>query len=81
MIDTLRPGQRIRVRQSIHRREGDWVTTVEGEILTVDDEKTGSWFAHSKDKKLWLKRIRLKKADGDLTTITLDQRSEVEVVG
>jgi hypothetical protein len=43
--------------------------------------KTGSWFAHGKDDKVWLDRIELRKDDGEMVVCNLDQFSEVEVVG
>ncbi|MBX3315584.1 MAG: hypothetical protein KF902_01830 [Phycisphaeraceae bacterium] len=42
---------------------------------------TGSWFAHSKDKKLWLDRLELKKDDGEIVVVNLDRYSRVEIVG
>lgn len=79
-MQDVRPGQRIRVRQMIARREGAWSSEVIGEVLSVADEPTGSWFAHGKDDKLWLRRLRLRKADGDLTTVTVDQHTHIEVL-
>jgi hypothetical protein len=80
LAQKLKPGTRIRVTQTIHRREGDWHTAVTGEVLTFGQEKTGSWYAHSPKGKLMLGRIRLRKDDGELTTITLDERSRVELL-
>jgi len=76
----LRPGQRIRVYQEIERREGNWVTFVEGRLLSVRPEKTGSWYAHGKDDKLWLNRIRLQKDDGEISTLAVDQYTRVEIL-
>jgi hypothetical protein len=73
----LKPGQRIRIRQLIDRREGAWRADVEGEVLEILEEPTGSWFAHAKDDRLWLRRIRLRKPNGEITTITLDQYSQL----
>ncbi len=78
---TIAPGQRIRVFQEIHRREGDWDNAVEGEVLEVRSEKTGSWYAHGKDDKLWLNRIKLRKADGELTMLVIDSSTRYEVLG
>ena len=56
------------------------VTTVEGTLLRARQEKTGSWFAHARDDKLWLDRIEVEKDDGELVVLNLDQYSHVEVV-
>ena len=76
----LEPGRRVRITQTIHRRGGDWHTCVTGEVLSHQLEKSGSWFAHGRKGKLWLQRLRLRKNDGELTTITLDEHSQVEVL-
>ena len=80
-IAEFQPGRRVRIVQEIERREGNWRTEVEGVIESVKQEKTGSWYAHSKDDKLWLLRIRLRKADGELTTVTVEPRTKVELLG
>ncbi len=73
-------GSRVRVVQQIVRQRGTGTTSVEGVILRMGQQKTGSWFAHAKDKKLWLDRLELRKDDGELVTVNLDQYSRVEVV-
>ncbi len=78
--DEIKIGQRIRVRQEIARREGAWETVVEGEVLSIQPEKTGSWYAHSKDDQFWLLRIRLRKPDGEITTLNVDQYTNVEAL-
>ena len=79
-INECQPGQRVRITQEIDRREGNWRTEVVGVVETVKQEKTGSWYAHSKDDKLWLLRVRLKKDDGELTTIAVDPLTRVELL-
>jgi hypothetical protein len=49
-------------------------------VLVVRAEPTGSWYAHGKDDKLWLNRIRLRKDDGEITTIVVDQHTRFEVL-
>ncbi len=71
-------GDRVRVTQQVPRQLGTTTTTVEGVILRAGQQKTGSWFAHSKDKKLWLDRLELRSDDGELVVVNLDQFSRVE---
>ncbi len=77
---TIKPGQKIRVTQWIDRREGGWERSVEGVVEEVKAEPTGSWFAHGKDAKLWLQRVVLRKADGEITTIVIDPRTKIDVL-
>ena len=77
-LTTYQPGQRVRVTQTIPRQSGPLRSTVEGTVVRFGQQKTGSWFAHSKDHKLWLDRLELKKDDGEIVVVNLDQYSLVE---
>lgn len=74
------PGMRVRVTQQIPFGKQTTTTSVEGEIVRFGQQKTGSWFAHSQDDKLWLDRLELKKDDGELVVVNLDQYSRVETL-
>lgn len=78
---SLRAGQRLRVTQQVLRQTGTVTGTVEGTLIKFEQQKTGSWFAHSKDGKLWLDRLELRKDDGELITLNVDQFTNIEVVG
>ncbi len=73
-------GSMVRVTGQLVLGDGPSVFVVEGEILRMGQQKTGSWFAHSKDKKLWLDRLELKKIDGEIVLVNLDDQSQVEVI-
>lgn len=76
----IREGQRVRIFQEIERREGNWRNEVVGRVLSVRPEKTGSWYAHGKDDKLWLLRVRLQKDSGEQTTVNVDQFTRFEII-
>ena len=75
---TYHPGQRVRITQQVVTGRSTTTTTVEGEIVRAGQQKTGSWFAHAQDKKLWIDRLELRKTDGELITLNLDQYSRIE---
>lgn len=77
-VDQLKPGQRVSVTQQIAQRDEVWTSTVTGKVLRFEQNKTGSWFAHSKDDKLWLDRLALEKDDGEIIVLNLDQYSRIE---
>jgi hypothetical protein len=77
---TLKPGQRVRIQQQVNRREGDWLGCVEGVVVEVAPHKTGSWFAHGVEDKLWLNRIKLRKPDGEVTLLVVDPSMSVEIL-
>ena len=74
-------GSRVRVTQQVIMSNEGKLTSVEGVVLRVGQQKTGSWFAHGRDKKLWLDRLEVRKDDGELVVVNLDQYSRVEVIG
>ncbi len=76
----IRPGATVRVTQQIAARDYTWTSDVTGTVMEFEQKQTGSWYAHSKNDKLWLDRLLLKKEDGELTTLNLDDYSHVEVL-
>ena len=76
----LRPGVRVKVTQQIAARHYALTSDVTGTVVEYEQKQTGSWFAHSKNDKLWLDRLLVRKADGELTTLNLDEYSHVEIL-
>ena len=79
-VPRLAPGRRVRVTQMIAGRNLRWETRAEGEVISLEPEPTGSWYAHGKNDKLWLLRLRLRKEDGEVTALALDHNTRVEVL-
>ncbi len=75
---SLRPGKRVVVVQQIPQRDEVWTSRVEGEVVRIEQKKTGSWFAHSRDDKLWLDRVVLRKDDDEIVVVNLDRYSRIE---
>jgi len=79
-----KPGQRVRVTQQVPRLErpggGPLATTIEGTVVMFQQQKTGSWYAHSRDHKLWMDRLELRKDDGEIVLLNLDHYSHVDVI-
>lgn len=76
----LKPGVQVKVTQQIAARDHAWATEITGTVVAFEQKKTGSWYAHSKDDRLWLDRLTIKKADGEISILNLDQYSRVEVL-
>ena len=75
----LIPGAKVKVTQQIAGRNYTWTSETAGTIVDYRQRETGSWFAHSKNDRLWLDRLTLRKADGEITTLNLDDYSAIEV--
>jgi hypothetical protein len=72
-------GAKVKVIQQISARDYAWTSETAGTVVRFDQEPTGSWFAHSKDDRLWLDRLTLRKPDGEITTLNLDAFSDVKI--
>lgn len=72
------PGTRVRVIQQMPQTDRVWTNVTEGVITRYQQARTGSWFAHSRDDKLWLDRLELRLDDGEVTVLNLDQYSVIE---
>jgi hypothetical protein len=75
----LKPGAKVRVTQQIAARDYSWSTPVSGTVVGFEQKPTGSWFAHSKNDRLWLDRLVIRKDDGEISTLNLDEFSRVEI--
>lgn len=79
--DQFKPGMVVEVTQQIPHRDGDvWVTKARGTVVDFEQVKTGSWYAHAKDRLLWLDRLTLRKDDGEIVELVLDDYTHVEIV-
>ncbi len=78
MSDTYQPGQRVRITQQVPWGKGARSSAFEGTVVKFEQKKTGSWYAHSQDHKLWLDRLTLRKDDGEIVVCNLDQYTRVE---
>ncbi len=76
--NVLEPGTRVRVTQQTPLRDRTWTEVVEGVVVRCRQATTGSWFAHAQDDKLWLDRLELRRDDGELVVLNLDQFSVIE---
>lgn len=72
-------GKRVRVTQQIAARHYTLPTETVGVVVKFEQKKTGSWYAHSKGDKLWLDRLTLRKDDGEIITLNLDEFTKLTV--
>ena len=76
----LVPGAIVDVTQQIPHRDRVWTNRIRGTVISYQQKQTGSWFAHSKDDKLWLDRLVLRKEDGEITSLILDDYTRLEAM-
>ncbi len=78
--DTLTPGTRVRITKQVARQGQALSTCVEGVVVAYEQRKTGSWYAHAKDDKLWLDRLEIQKRDGEIYVCNVDAHTRIEVI-
>ena len=74
------PGTVVRVSQQTARTIAADVITVTGKVLRQERQPSGSWFARNKRNKVWLDRLVIEKADGEISILNLDEYTHIEVI-
>ena len=73
-------GATVKVTQQIAARERTWTSDIRGVVVSYAQTQTGSWYAHARGDRLWLDRLTLRKEDGEITTLILDEFSYIEII-
>ena len=74
------PGTRVKVTQQMPAVRRVAATAVEGTVIRYRQSQTGSWSPHAPHDRLWLDRLELRKDDGELVVLNLDQYTVIEPV-
>ncbi|MBI1913975.1 MAG: hypothetical protein HYS12_04460 [Planctomycetes bacterium] len=81
LLRGLKPGQRIRVTQAVRvGSSAKWSTTIEGVFRTVNFLATGLATDRVPEDDIIVVSVHFTKDNGELSSITLDENSRVEVV-
>jgi hypothetical protein len=73
-------GSRIRVRQTVTVGSRSWPLEVTGVVREIKPIVTGIHTDRVKKDDLWVESVLLEKADGELTQVTFDENTQVEVL-
>ena len=76
----LASGTRVRVTRPTPMDDKAPGAEIVGVVIDHRLETTGSWFVHGKDGRLSLDRLRIRKDDGEITALVLDEHSVVTVL-
>lgn len=74
------PGTLVKVTQQTARTLNTDTAVVTGKVLRQERQPSGSWFARNKRNKVWLDRLVIEKADGEISILNLDEYTHIEVV-
>jgi hypothetical protein len=77
---SLQPGDRVEVVHEVKVGFRDWTTTTLGTVVATDRRRHSLHFNRNFDDKVFSDVLILRRDDGELTTITLDEFSELRKV-
>lgn len=71
------PGAPVRITEQIRRRDRITESHTFGTVEGWEELPTGSWYAHGKKDRLWLRRLKLRKLDGEFSLIIVDDSTSI----
>lgn len=80
LTEQFPPGTPVVVTQTVTTFDRNRAVTHSQTIGTVEDWEflpTGSWYAHGKNDRLWLTRLKLRKVDGEITLLVIDDLTSI----
>ncbi len=77
---SITPGARVRVRQLVRVGIRSWPLEVSGVVRELTPITTGLHTARVGNADVWVESMLLEKPDGELTRVTFDENTEVEIV-
>ncbi len=80
MVAHLQPGDRIEVDHEVKVGMTRWHTQTVGTVVRTDRIRHSLHFNRNFDDKVWSDIIVLKRDDGELTTVTIDEFTRVRVL-
>ena len=76
----LKRGQRIRITQTVRVGERLWTATVDGVFRDVNYLATGLSTDRVREDDIVVPAVHFTKDNGELSSITLDENSKIEVI-
>jgi hypothetical protein len=80
LLRGLKPGQRIRITQTVRVGYQQWTTTVTGTFRKFDYLATGLATERVREDDIVVVAVHFTKENGELSSVTLDEHSKVELV-
>ena len=82
VFEQLRPGDRVEVTHEVKvGSTKTWSTKTTGTVVNTERRRQGLHFRRSVDDKVFADMIILKRPDGEETTITMDEFTELKRLG
>ena len=78
LLNTLRPGYRIEVIHEVKVGSKVWATRTAGTVEQVMRRRHGLHFRRNLDDKVFSDEVTLRRDDGSLSTLSIDEFTEVK---
>jgi len=73
VYQTLAPGDRVEITQTVRVGFRHWTTTTVGTVVGTSRERHSLHYRRSSDDRVYRDILVLRRDDGELTTVTLDE--------
>ena len=80
VFSALNPGDRVEVRHQVKVGFRSWETTTVGNLVEAERRRAGLHYRRNFDDKAFSDLLVLRRDDGELTTVTLDEYSRLRVL-
>ncbi len=75
VFEQLQPGDNVEIKHEVKVGFRRWDAVTTGEVVNVERRRHGLHYRRNYDDKVFSDLIVLKRPDGELTTVTLDEFS------
>ncbi len=79
-LDGIVPGQRVRIRRLVRIGSDCWRFEVSGVVRAIESTPTGIHTDRRPQDDFWIETVTIEKPDGELSRVTIDEHTELELV-
>jgi hypothetical protein len=80
LLERLRPGQRLRITQTVRVGARTWTTTVEGRFRALTSLATGIATNRVPEDDIVVPVVHFVKDNQELSSVALDEHSKIEII-
>lgn len=77
LLRALKPGDKVRVEQTVRVGKREWPAVAEGEFRSIAYLATGVTTERVKDDDLVVPVVRFTKPNGELSSVSVDERTRI----
>lgn len=73
----LQPGDQVEIIHAVKVGQTQWTSTTEGTVVRTERRRHGLHHQRNVDDRVWSDIVVLARDDGELTTVTIDEFTEL----